>query len=331
MADQGIKGIATDYTDWPADVCKYSVVFDDILVVGTYMLDEATRLRHGKLVLYDTREKQLNRVFVMHCDAILDFKWSPLDPSILAVAHSTGHISFYRHQFRAELMFLRGIKVADSSVLMLALDFSDDGRDLSISLSNGAVLTIDISSGAIKNKWKEHQYEAWTVHYSRDDNNMLYSGGDDAVLNCYDQRIPSSCVWKDIKTHQSGVVSVLSRPPFGPYIATGEYGDSMHTLDTRRIGRPLTNANLGGGVWRLEHMYSNDDYHQVLGVLMHRGAQILRIATDFSSIDASSGIFGDHQSMCYGGDWRRRDNLVATCSFYDKRVCLWEDVNHPSV
>lgn len=223
-------------------------------------------------------------------------------------------------------MFLRGIKVADSSVLMLSLDFSDSGKELAVSMSNGSVLIIDIDSGVIKNKWKEHDYEAWTCHYSRQDNNLLYSGGDDAALVCYDQRIPNSCIWRDIQVHHSGVVSILSRAPFGPYIATGEYGDFMHTLDTRNIGKPLFSANLGGGVWRLEHMETTENYHKVLGILMHRGAQVLRISNDFSSIDASKRIFKEHESMCYGGDWRHTDGLLATCSFYDKRVCLWEDI-----
>lgn len=59
MSETGIIPKSTDYTDWPADVCKYSQVFEDVLVVGTYMLDESTKLRHGKLVLYDTKEDVL--------------------------------------------------------------------------------------------------------------------------------------------------------------------------------------------------------------------------------------------------------------------------------
>ncbi|EEB09626.2 WRDR85 family WD repeat protein [Schizosaccharomyces japonicus yFS275] len=320
----------TVFTEWPADVCKFSKAFPEICIVGTYLLNEETRVRTGKLILYDTRNNKLNRIFETECDAILDFKWSPIKPALLFVAHSTGKISVYEHHEESRLRPLRVDQLVDETVLLLALDFSPEGDTLAVSTSAGQVLLVDAETGELCGEpWSEHGFEAWTVHWSRDVDkspNVLYSGGDDAALICYDRRMPGMSVWKNRRVHTTGVVSILSRQSFGPYMLTGEYGDIIHTLDVRSACLPLADKNLGGGVWRLEHMYTDSvtRSHDILGILMHRGAQVLRVPAGFEDIELHSQVFDEHESMCYGGDWRSQDNTFATCSFYDKRVCLWK-------
>ncbi len=57
---------------------------------------------------------------------------------------------------------------------------------------------------------------------------------------------------------------------------------------------------------------------------MHAGAVVLHRE------EGEVVKFTGHKSMVYGADWCRSgggsqsDKVIATCSFYDCRLCLWE-------
>ena len=87
---------------------------------------------------------------------------------------------------------------------------------------------------------------------------------------------------------------------------------------------PWMQGALGGGVWRLQwHAHYED---QLLGACMHKGCSIVKI-------DAAGGTatvletYEGHESVVYGADWCRQPlhrPLIATCSFYDRELHLWE-------
>lgn len=99
--------------------------------------------------------------------------------------------------------------------------------------------------------------------------------------------------------------------------------------DVRLPSRPLVLAELGagGGVWRLKwHPWQPQ---LLLAACMHGGCAVL--AAD----EAAGGLqevlrYAGHGSLAYGADWWRGGGgcggagLAATCSFYDRRLHLWE-------
>ena len=68
---------------------------------------------------------------------------------------------------------------------------------------------------------------------------------------------------------------------------------------------------------------------------MHDGCKILRFDLNGGrdktlTIDKDANIiknFSEHESMAYGVDWSYAptdgESLIASCSFYDHKLCLW--------
>ena len=64
---------------------------------------------------------------------------------------------------------------------------------------------------------------------------------------------------------------------------------------------------------------------------MHDGFKVLSCDTSAEqpcvvNIDKR---FDEHESLAYGADWLRtgtdRHTLIASCSFYDHKLCIWND------
>ena len=160
----------------------------------------------------------------------------------------------------------------------------------------------------------------------------------------------SSSKLLDLKTHGAGVTAIM---PFYVKIKdrtvkvllTGSYDEYVRILWEGPSGRlkSIAEKRLGGGVWRLKMLSSGIEvaaegkhqtvYH-VLASCMHAGTRILRVrlgdAEDWS-IDVLAK-FEEHESMNYGSDatfgWEGGDSnsknlLVASTSFYDRKLCLW--------
>lgn len=197
----------------------------------------------------------------------------------------------------------------------------------------------------------QHSLEAWTVvttptHWR---SGGLFSGGDDAALrfaplplNHAEDGDASmlSMPWSDSRIHGAGVVAVL--PLIDGLILSGSYDDCLRVIQTPSTfpqrPRVLHELNLGGGVWRMKPVEAlASDKHErafslrVLVSGMYAGAAIVDIERrqDMQWTSRIVARFTEHESMNYACDVQMSDDLATSskdfvsCSFYDKRLCLW--------
>jgi diphthamide biosynthesis protein 7 len=196
----------------------------------------------------------------------------------------------------------------------------------------------------------------------------LYSGGDDSVLyrhvislrrsgiTSYGLESPDSdaetqtasvteAATPDAKSHTAGVTAILPlKSEVGPQLLlTGSYDDWVRLLLPPHRGRSkvLAEERLGGGVWRLKLVDSrgnNDDghYFKVLASCMYVGVRLIEIGQSgdewYIKILAK---FVEHVSMNYASDarWLKAEDgvcghTIVSTSFYDKKLCVWELLEH---
>lgn len=204
-----------------------------------------------------------------------------------------------------------------------------------------------------------HSVEAWTSAFGSAGHHLgsvLFTGGDDTMLMAHDIRIlsnsedeESTTIWKSRTLHDGGVTAILPAGissttgkswPSNKNVSsihqlwTGGYDDKLKSIDLRMIANELspyslpkvkTEMDLGGGVWRLIPGPIGD---RVVACCMYGGARLLEPTTAEDGLDNPSKvvktIVDGHESMVYGADWSADGKYIATCSFYDKAVQVWE-------
>lgn len=210
--------------------------------------------------------------------AVLDIEWTPHIAdlgNLLCVATSTGSLEFFTLDAQAgELKQTSTHQITDPTTLVLDLLWHPTKSDtIVVTLSDGAVSICQ--STANPQSWHSnsetttteiatHSLEPWTLAFSPDAS-LLFSGGDDAVLQATqlslsDNDAPSSIpLWIDRRTHQAGVTSIL--PLANDLLVTGSYDDHIRLLAAPPVGRRhvLAELHLGGGVWRLRMLDLLDD------------------------------------------------------------------------
>lgn len=251
-------------------------------------------------------------------EAILDIKFSPHDPTLLGVAQSLGILSFYRLDAEKTVLVLDSLHyLCDPSILVLALTFSPTSPDnLALTLSSGEVALFSLSARGIIYQYRPHELEAWTCEFSSD-GTTLYSGGDDSVF-CAQSLGAETQLWRDRKTHQAGVTAILAREAVNNTILTGSYDEWLRVFDSR-TRKVVEDVKLGGGVWRL-HMRDADT---VLASCMHAGVRVVGLPGEGRPLNVVAK-FEEHESMNYSSHVHRsRPDSVVSCSFYDKRLCIW--------
>jgi diphthamide biosynthesis protein 7 len=109
--------------------------------------------------------------------------------------------------------------------------------------------------------------------------------------------------------------------------------------------RPVCEAAVGGGAWRLKFHPSNvgGRAREVLVGAMHAGCRVVRFGRGVMGGDDDGNrrdgdgweivtTFEKHASMAYGVDWSYEcvnsgagagETLVGSCSFYDHVLHLW--------
>jgi diphthamide biosynthesis protein 7 len=154
--------------------------------------------------------------------AILDIHFSPHDPTLLAIATSTGLIELYnlslnitlsnstskiKTSTEASLTYLSthkplGLETTPTLILSLSWHPALPSK-LAITVSTGQVYLIDTEEAkdGSKKELLVHDLEAWTVAFARQGDG-LFSGGDDAALRFTGLPVPDACdsAIKDHKT-----------------------------------------------------------------------------------------------------------------------------------
>lgn len=134
------------------------------------------------------------------------------------------------------------------------------------------------------------------------------------------------------------MTTIQNHPYVEHLLAVGSYDDTVRLFDTRKPLVPLTEINVGGGAWRVKWHPSPERKDDLLVACMHDGCKVLRLndATGSQASDFDTTItrrFDEHKSMAYGADWSyayssakkgSQDTLIASCSFYDHVLHLWQ-------
>lgn len=210
---------------------------------------------------------------------------------------------------------------AKSELLTLSLDVTQDTEtSIATSHSSGHISLYSATPAATKllDRRKSHTLEAWTVCRR---NHILYSGGDDGALVAWTPNSPEN-IFRLRAPHEGiGVTAVAVQPGDEHELWTGGYDDTLRIWDTRYMRRCLTEANVGGGVWRIK-------YHPkglVLIATMYDGFKVVRREEETLDIVAR---YDKHESIAYGAAWvpaldSGSSIFAVTASFYDCSVRLW--------
>jgi diphthamide biosynthesis protein 7 len=227
----------------------------------------------------------------------------------------------------------------------------------------------------ITSAWVAHAHEPWCVAWNYYDPNVIYSGaartttsllklsdllsqgGDDLQLKVWDKRqgfeqpiitnkrcvANNAClriIVKQLFRFDAGVTCIQSHPNIEHLIAVGSYDATVRLFDSRKPLKPLSQADIGGGAWRVKWHPSPSRANDLLVAAMHDGFKIVRFTDIGDQSDLPAGANGEnwevikrydeHKSLAYGVDWSYKSSqgqpcgtLIASASFYDHALHLW--------
>lgn len=335
------KQLAATKTQLPPCCLQIHPLNHKIVFVGTYDLEKVSGLRHGSIETYSTADGLFELLKQATAPlAILDLKFNPSDPCCLILAHSTGIISVWSVDPQTFVLTKKHeYEVSKNSTLVTSIFFNpSDQNQLLCTLTSGAALMLDLTTGLVEEFNAYHDLECWTGAFGQlgPCKNVVFTGGDDSKLIAHDIRTKEKIWATNHRHHDAGVVSILS--PHEKWLNsqpnclwTGSYDDCLRVFDVRYLdsdeGPVLyqsllptesTKKNLGGGVWRLIPSPTSND---VLSCCMYDGARIIE-PQEGGSFEVRRYFKGNHESMVYGADWKDPDS-VTTCSFYDNVLHQW--------
>lgn len=300
-------------------------------------MEKETGVRHGSIDVYRIEEGVFTQISSTATRlAVLDVKFSPHDNLIFVSVHSTGNLNVWRYQ-DARLLLLHEMAIFDEEILITSVFFDPlFSSRLLVTATNGEAALVDLESQEIEVLASGHDLECWTGAFGEAGpaKNVLFTGGDDGKLIAHDLRTNSKIWATSHRHHDAGVVLILcpskSWNNSQPYaLWTGSYDDCLRIFDLRKLDtddgpilypgmlpQELYKENLNGGVWR---MIPEPESDRVLVCCMYDGARIVEPREKVAEV--TRYFKGDHESMCYGGDWQ--GNTIVTCSFYDNVVQQW--------
>ncbi|XP_071444424.1 diphthine methyltransferase [Hetaerina americana] len=358
--DSKVMKYSADCVEW----CPINA-FHDIFACGTYQLmngkQEAvekspqTVSRLGNINLFRVGEGGL--LVLQQCletPGVLDMKWcnekNSLDEPILAVANAEGAVMlFYLRKKGDTVELVQGesiICVEKKGTLALSIDWcvgNGGSSKLVVSDSDGSVSILRFTESGLEKEhnWNSHSHEAWISIFDNKDPNIVYSGGDDCQLAMYDLR--QKCQIINLKKEHNAGVTALSCYMKHNILASGSYDEILRLWDKRNWKAPLSEINLGGGVWKIKWCPKSDEEMQnyLLVACMHAGFKLIDCTKAWEGKSMIESLtYSDHDSLAYGCDWSHSQSLlqhvsnndvkginfrslIASCSFYDSKLCLW--------
>lgn len=346
-----ISKIAQIDTKLNADSVEWCPTNPPYFVCGTYQLIEGitgsdtlksseNNSRIGSIILfkYDSAKKSVTKLQTIYTAAVTDMKWyNASGESLLAVTGSSGKIdlySFIENNGTYKLENLSSLNVCTPN-LSLSLDWArTEALKVAISDSGGCVSVVDCSENgcgfSLHQKWKAHNFDAWITAFDCWNKSVVYSGGDDCLLKSWDIRTQCHKPIFVNKSHTMGVCAIQGSSLSEHVFTTGSYDEQVYVWDMRSMAKPLASCDLGGGIWRLKWHPKQSNY--LLAACCHSGFHVLHI--DRQSQGKVAASYTSHNSLAYGADWSRHSvgcddefslhEVIATCSFYDHRLDLWE-------
>ena len=141
----------------------------------------------------------------------------------------------------------------------------------------------------------------------------------------------------------AGVTAISPHPSCSHVFAAGSYDEIVRIYDSRKKDEPMTKFTVGGGVWRIK--WHPSCRGKMLVAAMHGGCRVVNVPAlnsthqnaDGGDVYAGGEVLSEftaHESMAYGADWLcfdtpSREEVAASCSFYDRRAFLWDPYNQP--
>lgn len=225
----------------------------------------------------------------------------------------------------------------------------------------GTLSVVKVTEGAgaceVVRKWAGHEFDAWCVERSLQSPSCVWSGGDDGALRLWDVRMatgsdedngvapsPAALMTKRL---EAGVTTVVHLD--GHAIMVGSYDEHLYLFDTRLMKRAVSEVcSHGGGIWRCRpfraHSASGDGRQYFAVAAMQAGAMIVERGVD-DSLSIVEGPFHTQpmrtvdDGICLkkpsegvlvydcvplGTSAQGQSLRVASCSFYDQEICIWE-------
>ncbi|XP_043599066.1 diphthine methyltransferase [Bombus pyrosoma] len=336
-------------TEFSADSVEWCPIdsFKDVFVCGTYQLMKDENLpsnvsskRLGRIYLFQiVQNGRLIILQKLEVPAVLDMKWAHVtlqNKILLGVVNSLGHLQIYELKNDNEKITLELLvqKRVGDEVLALSLDWctgrlmNEVSLKIVVSDSKGFVSLFELNENELNeiNSWSAHGFEAWIAAFNYWNTNIIYSGGDDCKFQCIDTRIKTRV---SNKVHGAGVTSIHSNAAREFLLSSGSYDEILRLWDTRNLKQPISNINLGGGIWRLKWDPFKRKY--LLAACMYSGFRI--VDCENTEIPSVIGEYNEHESIAYGCDWSYLNSeeisgqileketqyafLITTCSFYD--------------
>eukprot|EP01095_Lingulamoeba_sp_RSL-Kostka_P002083 TRINITY_DN12934_c0_g1_i1.p1 TRINITY_DN12934_c0_g1~~TRINITY_DN12934_c0_g1_i1.p1 ORF type:complete len:401 (-),score=119.99 TRINITY_DN12934_c0_g1_i1:8-1210(-) len=307
--------------------------------------------------------------FIETQSGILDTSWCDKD---LVTAESTGKVSLYEIENgssdgndnnKPQLRLKGKCSIEENSKLgiSLAVDWNcysheeNVNRNVVSSYTNGEIAIFDVNRFSLNEiededdiilKWKGHHYEPWACCYNKLNHNLIFSGGDDLKLKCWDIRLDCQFPTFVNAQYDMGVTCIQCSPFDENIFAVGSYDQSLQLYDIRNPKKSLSSIDLGGGIWRIKWHPTNKK--QILTACMRGNYNLVSIGDcsveqqqqnnnngDNDDIDYSNlynlgfydSVHNSKESLAYGVDWiRNKENTfdhIASCSFYNHICSVW--------
>eukprot|EP00040_Diaphanoeca_grandis_P006718 m.38423 g.38423 ORF g.38423 m.38423 type:complete len:404 (-) comp17910_c0_seq1:78-1289(-) len=323
-----------------ADAVEFCPItgFEDLLVCGTYQLEESDKggrieqqTRHGRLLMVQTAWSTPNDAAAASASAVVkstldvpgvfDIKWcgrttTDAATPLLGHAAADGFLYLYGahgYTLKQQSQLNCRTDVTKTENLALSLDWSNRKHAVAdptaaVSMSDGSICFAHMTqTGLTKGmQWSAHDMEAWIVAFNCHDANVLYSGADDAKLKVWDVRTSPSngAVQTNSRSHEAGVCSIQSHADHEYCFVSGSYDESARVWDSRKLKSPISQINAGGGVWRVKWHPTHDNL--LLCASMHGGFTVLNYdhAQGKFEKDSTISYSGGHTSLGYGADWQ---------------------------
>ncbi|XP_035233391.1 diphthine methyltransferase-like [Stegodyphus dumicola] len=275
--------------------------YSEFFVCGTYQLDEDhsmsedEQIRQGNITLYRIAMDRsienfcLTEISVIDTGGILDIKWCPQfmsNSAVFAAACSDGQIRLLKMCNENELMTLSPLCSQNLATvkgkMLLSIDWSNENeRSWGIITSDtfGCLNYLHVKGGELilQETWKAHDFESWIASFDYNQSHVVFSGGDDCCLKCWDMRSLTSPIFTS-KRHSMGVTAISKSKRKQYLLATGSYDENVFLWDTRSMKSPLSEVCLNGGIWRLKwHPYESEF---LLSASMHNGFHVLSTKND---------------------------------------------------